>query len=677
MGNDPNKNIGLHIKEEHKKQVLDDEKKEDFYKIYQQFSRVNGFLTKKDFNVLAKIENKKDEEQIFDIFTSKKDKMYFNELINLYTSFTNEKLKSVLLSFLLFGKTGKISKQNYLNNLEPFIDINDNFTLLKKPLFLENINYVEKPISLTYYKTSSWINGSKEKEIYYNKDFFIGCANVLIEKKKLNLSFFKGYKTSSQIANIPIKDTKEKTYICDCLVGSKNKNLNNEDDLEVMRANFNLEKSVTNGRLLFSNFEKLMKEIRVNQKLIDVVIKYLKNYTMKDYLNFDDFKNLMSNIYHPVSTLNKKQFLFKMILTIANAKSSIKMSELIKILQIENKDYNPSGTIDEKKFESLNDPIINVEIDIYIGYMDNLGLLPYLKFGVKIESQYLKKKIVNFILNERTAEEYLNDNFDNCQYFYPINIEFWNSLMEKGRTPEIEINNSLIAKEDDIYYIKRKDENNKKDETNKNDETNKKDETNKNQKQENQKENNKNKDNEKKEKELKEKEKENKNKIEEIKKQKKIGKLKKDKQYGIDYVIICDKLYENISKIFELDYEIKLEKIIKVIPEKKEEKKEEEKKGETPEAKETKETPMPPETTEAKDEKLEINIEKNYLRKKGNEKKGIKEYIVDFYTIKTIQLNFGNAISYIENEKRKIENKKEEEEWEKKTEEEKIKIIKE
>ena len=227
MGNDPNKNIGLHIKEENKKQVLDDEKKEDFYKIYQQFSRVNGFLTKKDFNVLTKIENKKDAEQIFDIFTSKKDKMYFNELINLYTSFTNEKLKSVLLSFLLFGKTGKISKQNYLNNLEPFIDINDNFTLLKKPLFLEKIYYVEKQKSYNFYTPSSWNNWAKEKEIYYDKNFFIACANALIEKKSLNLSFFKGYKTSSQIAKIPIKDTKEKTYICDCLVGSKNKNLNN------------------------------------------------------------------------------------------------------------------------------------------------------------------------------------------------------------------------------------------------------------------------------------------------------------------------------------------------------------------------------------------------------------------------------------------------------------------
>ena len=157
----------------------------------------------------------------------------------------------------------------------------------------------------------------------------------------------------------------------------------------------------------------------------------------------------------------------------------------------------------------------------------------------------------------------------------------------------------------------------------------------------------------------------------------KIGKLKKDKQYGVDYVIICGKLYENISKIFELDYEIELQKIIKVSPdkeeekeEKKEEDKKEEKKGETPETKETTETPMPPETTETKVEKLEINTEKNYLGKKGDEKKGIKEYIVDFYPIKTIQLNIGNAVSFIENEKKIIEKKKEEEEWEKKTEEE-------
>ena len=39
-------------------------------------------------------EDKNNVEQVFDIFTSKKDKMSFTDLINLYTSFTNRFLFS-------------------------------------------------------------------------------------------------------------------------------------------------------------------------------------------------------------------------------------------------------------------------------------------------------------------------------------------------------------------------------------------------------------------------------------------------------------------------------------------------------------------------------------------------------------------------------------------------------
>ena len=347
-----------------------------------------------------------------------------------------------------------------------------------------------------------------------------------------------------------------------------------------------------------------------------------------------------------------------MLLTISNEKSSIETSKLAKILKIENKEFKPSGTIDEKSFESLKDPIINSEIEAYIGYMDNLGLLPYLKFNIKPLGQELKKKIINFILNDKTAEEYLIENFDSNNIFYPINMEFWKSLIEPGTTPEFEVNNSLIADVDDIYYIEKKEEED-------NNENNQKQE-----KKENQNENQQNKEEPKKE------EKKEEHKIEEAKKEEqkkeepkkkvaKIGKLKKNLEYGKDYVIICGDLYQKIFENFEFDYIIKLNKITKYLPNaKKEENKNDE--GNTKE----------PEKTETK-EKLEINKEKNYLCKKGDEKKGIKEYVVDFYPIKYMQLSMKTLVNYISKEKQKIEIKKKKKEWEEKSNEEKLKIIKE
>ena len=655
MGNDPNKYISLHIKDEDKEQVLDEQKSDIFYKLYQQFSQATGFLSKEDFNRLVKIGDEKILEEIFDIFASKKGKMYYSDLLTFYTSFTNNNLKSIVLSFLLFGKNGKISKNNYINKLTQFININEDFLILTNPNFLKLITYVDKGYNgyIPSFKFTYFTNTSEKDSVYYEKNLFIKYSDALIKQKKLNFSFFKNIIPSSQLNNTKIKNIKDTIYICDCLLEKVNLNINSSDELEEMRYHFNMDKSINNGHLPFVYFENIMKELRVNQKLIDIIIKFLKNYTMKDYLNFEDFKNLMSNLYFRVSITHKKQFLFKMILAITNEKTSIKMSQLCKILKIDNKDYKPQGTLDEKGFESMKDPIINAEIDNYIGYMDSFGLLPYVKYKVKPVGQDLKKKIINFILNNRTAEEYLIQNFDKCEYFYVINMTYWKSLIEPGTLPEIEVNNSIIAEEDSIFYINKKEENQKKEEKKEQEKQNqvKPDQTNQN-KEEKNKEKEKGKEVEKKQ---------------EIKiKGKKIGKLQKEKKYGVDYVIICGDLYQKIEEYFEIDYEIKLTKIIKYLTQKKEgkvDKKEGNSNQETPE----------PEI----EEKLEINTSKNYLYKKGNEKEGIKEYVVDFYPVKILQISLKSLINHIESEKSKIDEKKKIEEWEKKSDEEKNKIIKE
>jgi hypothetical protein len=266
---------------------------------------------------------------------------------------------------------------------------------------------------------------------------------------------------------------------------------------------------------------------------------------MKNYLNFEDFKRLMSNLYFRVSIKDKKQFLFKMILTIANEKSSIKASQLCKILQIENKDIKPQGTFDEESFKSIKDPIINSEIEKYIGYLDSFGLLPYLKFKVKPLGQDLIKRIINFILDNKTAEEYLKENFDKNDKFYPINMTFWKSLIEPGIIPEMEIHNYSIAEEDTTFNFEKKMDDQKKEEKNIEKEK-------KSQEKQNESNQNKNKDNKE---ENNNKEKQIEKKETEIKKrEKKKGKLQKDKIYGTDYVIVCGDLYKKISDCFEIDY---------------------------------------------------------------------------------------------------------------------------
>ena len=454
MGNDQNRYISLHIKDEYIQEVLDEEKKNNFYKLYQQFTQTTGALSKDDFSRLTKLEDSTILEQLFDIFASKKDKMYFSDLLCFYTSFTNKQLKVILLSFLLFGKTGKISQKNYINNLSKFVSINDKFVVLNDKDFLKSIIYVEKGYtSYLLLKNFPYFNNSKEKDnIYYDKTLFIEEANKLVESKKLKYSFFINVIPSSHLIKKSISSIKKKIYICDCLLETQNFSVNNSDELEEMRYYFNRNKLVSNGYLSFSNFDKIMRECRVDPKLIDLIIKFLKFYTMKDYLNFEDFKNLMSNIYFRESITNKKKFLFKMISTINKNETRLTFEQISKYLNIKNEgEFSINGKLDEENF--MNNEIIDEMIIKLNPSLENFGLLPFSEFKAKVNDKNIKKKILLNVLKLDNTEnhlEYLKIHFDNTDYFYAIDKSIWDKLIDPNIKVFDFIDNSKIAEEINI-----------------------------------------------------------------------------------------------------------------------------------------------------------------------------------------------------------------------------------
>ena len=136
MGNDPYKNIGLNINEEHINEVLEESKKEYINCIFND----EEYLSKDKFNRLIGIEDDEILNQIFDIFANKKDKIYYKEFISFYVSFTNENLKNILISFLLFGKNDKITMKSYFENLQVFINIDKEFNKINNKEEIEKIS---------------------------------------------------------------------------------------------------------------------------------------------------------------------------------------------------------------------------------------------------------------------------------------------------------------------------------------------------------------------------------------------------------------------------------------------------------------------------------------------------------------------------------------------------------
>ena len=718
MGNDPYKYIHANITQEHIQQVLDSRKEDILYNFFSQYSQRNVFLTKELFNRIIRLDDDEISNNLFSIFEYNKGKMYFSEFRNFYVAFTNKNLKNILLSFLIIGKTDKLEIREYINNLSKFVSLDDKFVILFENKIMQSMLYKEEKsgyINWNYFGLKS-----KSNDSYISKKLFL---DFLIQNRKFKFSFVERIKPSSEIYKL--NNNKEKHYICDCL--KQYSNINRNDLFNKMEQPFLLDKLVIKGHLSFDNLEKMFQEYQVNKKLVSIIINYLKIDTMKNSINFIDFKNLMFNIYSGQSHSKKKSFLFKMILTICNQKTTIKASQLIKILQIDNKDCTLEGNINQNEFENMKDFIVNNEIETFIGYMENIVLIPFIRYNLMATTQEIKKKVINYILNKKTAEEYLIDNFDKSNKFYPINIEFWNGLTSDINESELNINNSLIADKDEIYYIY--DDKDIK-EVNNVDSNNKiiTDKTEENQGSKNT---------------------EKKEDINIAKKETIKAKLKKDVIYGKDYIIICGEIFNKIYQYFKFDYFVELEKTTiisesKTKEEKKENKKsqetetktekikakqnkgnififnndknytienftksninndnknilkeemfqisksndfsflkkieekkliisnETEEKGETEEVGETPD----PEQIDFNKGKLIINKEKNYLRKKETKDNLIKEYIVDFYPIKYLQLNFDYIINIVGRKYEELE----EEKYKRTIGEEKIRLTKE
>ena len=82
--------------------------------------------------------------------------------------------------------------------------------------------------------------------------------------------------------------------------------------------------------------------------------------------------------------------------------------------------------------------------------LEKFGLLPYLEFRLKTDDKKIRKRLINDILknnNIESHEKYLESQFEDCDSFYAIDMEFWNVLMDPNKDAPEYINNSKIAEE--------------------------------------------------------------------------------------------------------------------------------------------------------------------------------------------------------------------------------------
>ena len=85
--------------------------------------------------------------------------------------------------------------------------------------------------------------------------------------------------------------------------------------------------------------------------------------------------------------------------------------------------------------------------------MEIFSLLPYLEFKVKTDDKKIRKKIINYIFeidNSANHEKYLEKHFEENEFFYAIDKNCWEMLINPGVEDIDFIDNSKIAEEFNI-----------------------------------------------------------------------------------------------------------------------------------------------------------------------------------------------------------------------------------
>ena len=379
-----NKYIHSYIKNYH----IEDEKKGNLKKLFEQYTGKSGLLKKEIFNRIMRLDDEKISEKLFLIFAGKDKTINFEKFIIIYAAFGSPSFKNILLTFLILENVAKIEKSKYIEIIKEFSKTNKNFEKLSDPDAIKFFSCEEAQGNELFTNFEKGEINTKDETFIY-RDMLLKYIET--NEKNSKLSFFQPIQQSSELFK---KNKKiEKHYVCDCIKNYLELNKSNDLFANIKNPFQNDKKLIEKGRMSLINLEKLMKEYCNNQKLIELILKYLDLLNMKNSINFDDFRNLMIDI----NPENRKAFLYKVILKISNQKDSIKGSQLKEILKIENNECILDDNIDLTAFENIKDQIINSEINTYLSCMENLYLIPFIRYNLQAKEKNLKKQIIKIL----------------------------------------------------------------------------------------------------------------------------------------------------------------------------------------------------------------------------------------------------------------------------------------
>lgn len=239
-------------------------------------------------------------------------------------------------------------------------------------------------------------------------------------------------------------------------------------DLNKMNPKFISYEKENNGAFPLKLFDNMLSEIGVNNKIINIIISYLKLKTQKSFLMFEQFKWIMEKFSSEDSEA-LVNFLFRLL---SNDKTELNTKDLVYFLKTYSK--LPSKDI-QKLLENYNLNQFNViSIEAFTllfkeneySILDNLErikYIPFIFFEIPCDSPIKQKNCIKLLFGDLQLKDYIFSQIRLDRKFYLVDKEFWdtwceyvdfndNSLNEKAA--QIENNNNNTKPDNDKLKVK-------------------------------------------------------------------------------------------------------------------------------------------------------------------------------------------------------------------------------
>lgn len=362
----------------------------------------------------------------------RKGKMDFRGLRGLYAIYTssNYQHKIGFITKLLFGKRQKIPEEKYKQKL----------TLLFTGWEMVN-----------YFLDQSRINEIADgKRMIFQKNFYDLCNNEKLKPYFEQFTLLTEVISSSEYTEKLISNSDEVkenlfnvNYLCDC--ETKVESEPTKEELTTIYNGMTFAYiNTTNNLLYIQQFEKFLKEGNLAQFMIDIISQYLKRLVNKNFVLIENIREFFIHFDPSLPIIDKIKFIFQMI-AYPNLKAS--NEEIKKSLEINElkSDCKNSEKINSEEFETL---LKDEDLCRISSQIDLLSIIPYLYFGLSPQTSSMTKLLLKHLLGNINLDEVLKEFFLIDNYFFVIEMEFWNSIIGGGTGEQFvcEVNNEKLYK---------------------------------------------------------------------------------------------------------------------------------------------------------------------------------------------------------------------------------------